>query len=104
MSNYTGEYGGVVKREIKNGGGKRWIPGAVLTPEDVASWPLSNRIALHTSGMVDWYGPPAAAEMKARESVAPEKKAAPAPTSAATRPERAATPATKPATGRRARK
>jgi hypothetical protein len=73
MSEHSGEYGGVVKREIKNAGGKKYIVGAVLTPEEVANWPLANRIALHQSGYIDWYGPPASAETAARASGSPAR-------------------------------
>lgn len=73
---YSGEYGGVVKREIKNAGGKRWVAGAILKPEHVEGWPLANRQALHTAGYVDWYGPPVQAEVEAREAgePAPERR------------------------------
>jgi hypothetical protein len=67
----TGEYGGVVKRAIKNAGGKAFVAGAILTPADVESWPVANRIALHNSGYIDWYGPPVAAEQEAREAGKP---------------------------------
>lgn len=71
---YLGEYGGIVKREIKNAGGKRFIAGAILTPDDVEEWPLQNRMAFHKAGLIDWYGPPAPEETDAREA----GKAAPA--------------------------
>lgn len=68
MAEYFGEYGGIVKREIKNAGGMKYIVGAVLKPEVVTKWPLANRMALHQEGKVDWYGPPVEAEQIARES------------------------------------
>lgn len=71
MSTHSGEYGGKVLREIKNAGGKRFIAGAILTPEDVANWPLANRMALHQSGQVQWFGPPAPAEELARQAGKP---------------------------------
>lgn len=85
---YAGEYGGVVKREIKNANGKKYIVGAILSPEEVAEWPLANRQALHSTGMVDWYGPPAPGEQAARESGKP----APARKSSASKPASATSP------------
>lgn len=78
---YSGEYGGKVKREFKASGTK-FIAGATLTPELVSSWPLANRIALHKSGNVDWYGPPSETEQEVRVAgkPAPERGVtAPAP-------------------------
>ena len=91
MPNYTGEYGGVVVREIKNAGGKRFIAGAILTPEDVAEWPLANRMAFHKAGLIDWYGPPAEAETKARAAgrPAPARRVTKAPVEKPARPTRA---------------
>jgi hypothetical protein len=67
MLNFMGEYGGLVKRSF-SGDGKKWIEGAVLKPEDIASWPIGNRLALQREGKVDWFGPPIQAEQEARES------------------------------------
>lgn len=85
MAEYSGEYGGTVKRGF-SGDGKKWIAGAILKPEDVAHWPLANKITLHKNGNIDWFGPPVVAEQEAREAgkpapargkVAPEPKAPP---------------------------
>lgn len=70
MANNTGEYGGKVKRAFK-GDGMNWIAGAILTPEDVARWPLANKIALHKNGNVDWFGAPNESEQEAREQGKP---------------------------------
>lgn len=103
MPQYTGEFGGIVKREIKNAGGKKYIAGAVLTPEDVANWPLANRIALHTSGQIDWYGPPSEAETKARVKEIPvrEEKTAPNANAGSGRAKRTAAATPPPAGGSR---
>jgi hypothetical protein len=66
----AGEYGGIVLRGFK-GDGMSYIAGATLSPELVATWPLSNRIALHQSGNIDWYGPPSAVEETVRQSGSP---------------------------------
>lgn len=92
---YSGEYGGCVKRTF-SGDGKKWIAGAVLTPEDVMHWPLGNRTALSMEGKVDWFGPPVEAEQKAREAGRPARtrgttKATPAKTAPA-KPAAKATP------------
>jgi hypothetical protein len=68
----SGEYGGKVIRGFK-GDGLGFIAGAILKPEDVIHWPLSNRIALHANGNVEWYGPPVEAEQVAREAGKPAK-------------------------------
>lgn len=65
-----GEYGGVVNREFF-GEGKKWLAGAVITPEIANAWPLANRIALAKSGKVVWYGPPSEQEQAAREAGKP---------------------------------
>jgi hypothetical protein len=67
---HSGEYGGRVIRGFK-GDGLNFIAGAILKPEDVNHWPLGNRIALHASGNIEWYGPPVEAEQVAREAGKP---------------------------------
>ena len=67
MKGNNGEYGGVVIRDFK-ANDKPYLRGAVLTPEEVATWPLSNRMALHGAGKVDWYGPPSPAENDVRKA------------------------------------
>ena len=61
----AGEYGGRVLRKFE-GGGKTWISGATLSPEDVAEWPYANKMALHRVGKVEWFGKPDAEELSAR--------------------------------------
>lgn len=73
MKGHFGEYGGSVIRTF-SGDGKKWIAGAVLNPEDVMSWPLANRMALHSEGKVDWFGPPVEEEIEARKSGSPSPK------------------------------
>ena len=63
----SGEYGGRVIREFK-GDGTKFVSGAILKPEEVAHWPLNNRIALHKEGKIEWFGPPAEGEETARKS------------------------------------
>lgn len=69
----AGEYGGRVLRTFE-GGDKKWIAGAILTPADVASWPYANKLALHNSGKIDWFGPPVEEEAKARAAGSPAPK------------------------------
>lgn len=64
---YFGQYGGRVLRPFQ-GAGKKFIAGATLTPEDVETWPVANRIALGKNGNIDWYGPPSPQESEARNA------------------------------------
>ena len=50
-----GKFGGKVVRTFTGAKGKKYLPGATLTPEDVESWPLANRIALHKTGKIQWF-------------------------------------------------
>lgn len=98
---YSGEYGGVVKREF-SGDGKKWIVDAILSPEDVIHWPLGNRMALHKEGKIDWFGPPVEAENKARNAGKPAKaKGVPAASKEKAPAKDKATPDAAPVSGRR---
>jgi hypothetical protein len=70
----AGEYGGRVLRGFK-GDGIGWIAGAIITPEVASRFPLTNRMALHTQGFVEWFAQPDVKEVEAREagSPAPER-------------------------------
>lgn len=73
MGAYFGEYGGEVQRKFI-GGGKERNHGDILTAEDVAGWPLSNRKSLQTIGKVKWFGPPSDAEEQVRQKNTPKAK------------------------------
>lgn len=66
----VGEYGGRVLRGFK-GDGIGWIAGVIITPEVASKFPLTNRMALHTQGLVEWFAKPDAEEVEAREAGSP---------------------------------
>ncbi len=70
MDAYFGEYGGRVTRKFI-GAGEVKVPGDILYPEDVETWPLSNRKALQTMGKVKWFGPPVDMPVKKAEPQPP---------------------------------
>ena len=69
-----GEYGGRVLRGFK-GDGIGWVAGGIITPEVANKFPLTNRMAMHTQGLVEWFAKPDTKEVEAREagSPAPER-------------------------------
>ena len=76
MLKYTGEYGGRVLRAFK--GDKPYTRDAHLEAEEVMEWPIKNRLALHTAGKVEWYGPPVD-EVEIPQKPAPSRKPAAKP-------------------------
>ena len=58
-----GKYGGKVLRAFTGPAGKKFVPGAILTPEETENWPVNNRVALHSADKVDWFGPPSKAAL-----------------------------------------